>query len=225
MGLSFYDRPRIFEKGVNMGRYTGPVCRLCRREGMKLFLKGARCNMAKCPIEVGRAAPGMHGAKRSKPSDYAKQFREKQRLRRIYGLHEGQLRIYFERAAKSRGVTGEVLLQLLEMRLDNLVYRMGFQSSRNSARQFVLHRHIKVNGKIANIPSMILKPGDVVAVKESKRAQDAVKRCAEASDKSPENPWLTVDSENMKGEILHVPSREEISPIINEQLVVELLSK
>ena len=144
-----------------MGRYTGPACRLCRREGMKLFLKGDRCYMAKCPIETGRPAPGMHGQRRSKTSDYGVQLREKQKLRRMYGMQEGQFRLFFERALKSRGVTGEKLLQSLELRLDNVVYRLGFAPSRRAARQFVLHGHVAVNSRKATIPSMILKAGDV----------------------------------------------------------------
>ncbi len=192
---------------------------------MKLFLKGPRCNMAKCPIDLGRSPPGMHGARRSKPSDYSKQFREKQRLSRIYGIQDGQLRLFFGRAAKAKGVTGETLLQLLEMRLDNLVYRMGFQPSRRAARLFVLHRHIKVNGRSAYTASMVLKPGDVIEVKDSEKSHNSVKRCWESMDKQEEASWLNVDREKFRGEILHVPSREEIAPVVDEQLVVELLSK
>ena len=151
-----------------MGRYTGPACRLCRREGMKLFLKGDRCRMAKCPIETGRPAPGMHGARPSKKTDYCVQLREKQRLRRSYGLQEGQFKLFFERAASKRGVTGEMLLQLLEMRLDNLAFRLGFGASRRAARQLVLHGHLTVNGRRADVPSMTLKVGDKIEVKGRK---------------------------------------------------------
>ena len=140
-----------------MGRYLGPVCRLCRREGMKLFLKGDRCYMAKCPIEQQAPPPGMHGQRRSKTSDYGTQLREKQRLRRMYGLREEQFRFMFDRAIRARGVTGEKLLQMLELRLDNLVYRLGFAPSRRAARQFVTHGHVQVNKRKVSIPSMILK--------------------------------------------------------------------
>ena len=155
-----------------MGRYTGPACRLCRREGMKLFLKGDRCYMAKCPIETGRPAPGMHGQRRSKTSDYGVQLREKQKLRRMYGMQEGQFRLFFERALRSRGVTGEKLLQSLELRLDNVVYRLGFAPSRRAARQFVLHGHVAVNSRKATIPSMILKAGDVMQVRDRKQGRE-----------------------------------------------------
>lgn len=208
-----------------MGHYSGPVCRLCRREGMKLFLKGDRCNMAKCPIDTGRPAPGMHGAKRLKPSDYARQFREKQRLKRHFGLRDGQFRVFFHRALQRRGITGDYLLQMLEMRLDNLVYRLGFAPSRSASRQFVLHRHILVNGRNANIPSMILKAGDRVEVKDRKKSREAAKRCLEAMEGKPLSPWLGLDRKNFKGEILHIPTRDEIAPLVNEQLVVELCSK
>lgn len=150
-----------------MGRYTGPACRLCRREGQKLFLKGARCYMAKCPIEQGHSAPGQHGARRGrKMTEYGTQLRTKQRLRRQFGMQEGQFHRFFEEAYRREGVTGELLLQLLETRLDNLVYRMGFSSSRRAARQFVLHGHVAVNGRTASVPSMILGAGDVVEVRD-----------------------------------------------------------
>jgi small subunit ribosomal protein S4 len=208
-----------------MGRYTGPACRLCRREGMKLFLKGDRCRMAKCPIETGRSAPGMHGQRPAKKTDYGTQLREKQRLRRHSGLQEGQFRGFFQRALQRRGVTGEMLLQLLEMRLDNLVYRLGFSPSRRAARQLVLHSHVTVNGRRANVPSMVLKAGDHIEVKTRKRSQDYVKQALEAAQSRELSPWLAVDREAMRGEILRVPTREEIGPFVNEQLVVELYSK
>jgi len=208
-----------------MGRYIGPVCRLCRREGMKLFLKGDRCNMAKCPIDTGRPAPGMHGARRSKPSDYARQLREKQRLKRHFGLQDGQFSIFFRRALRRRGVTSDYLLQMLEMRLDNLVYRMGFAPSRRASRQFVLHRHVMVNGHCANVPSMILKAGDRVDIKDRKQSRDAAKKSLEANEGKTLSPWLALDRKNFRGEILHVPTRDEMTPLVNEQLVVELCSK
>lgn len=208
-----------------MGRYTGPVCKLCRREGMKLFLKGDRCYMAKCAVEQGRPAPGMHGMGRSKQSDYGVQLREKQRLRRTYGLHEGPFRRLFERAARRRGVTGEILLQLLEMRLDNLVYRLGFSGSRRAARQFVRHGHIEVNGRKVTIPSACLKVGDVVSVRKSKSSREVATPFSEAGESRGISPWLALDRKNFSGEIKHIPSREEIAPVVNEQLIVELYSK
>lgn len=208
-----------------MGRYHGPVCRLCRREGLKLFLKGDRCHMAKCPIDTGRPAPGMHGVRRSKASDYARQFREKQRLQRFYGLQDGQFRLLFKRAAQQRGITGETLLQMLELRLDNLVYRFGFCPSRRLARQFVRHRHLTVNGRRADVPSMILKPGDRVAVKDRKQSRALAKKWLEANEGKVLSPWLTVDRENCSAEVLRDPTRAEIGPFVDEQLVVELCSK
>lgn len=207
-----------------MGRYTGPACRLCRREGMKLFLKGDRCRMAKCAIETGRPAPGMHGARPSKKTDYCVQLREKQRLRRSYGLQEGQFKLFFERAASKRGVTGEMLLQLLEMRLDNLAYRLGFGASRRAARQLVLHGHFTVNGRRADVPSMTLKVGDKIEVKGRKQSQDAVKRILDAKGREV-SAWLTLDKEALKGEVIRIPTRDEIAPLVNEQLIVELYSK
>ncbi len=208
-----------------MGRYCGPVCRLCRREGMKLFLKGDRCNMAKCPIDTGRAAPGMHGARRSKTSDYCRQLREKQRLKRHFGLRDSQFSVVFERALQRRGITGDYLLQMLEMRLDNLVYRLGFAPSRRAARQFVLHRHLTVNGRNVDVPSMVLKPGDRLEVKERQKSRDAAKHWLDATEGKTLSPWLGLDRNNFKGEILHVPTREEMAPLVNEQLIVELCSK
>jgi len=208
-----------------MGRYTGPSCKLCRREGMKLFLKGDRCYMAKCAIEVGRPTPGMHGHRRSKTSDYGVQLREKQRLRRMYGLQEAQFRLFFDRAAQKKGRTGETLLQMLEMRLDNLVYRFGFASSRKSARQFVNHGHVLVNGRKSTIPSRILKAGDVVQVVDRPASREYVKPFMDAAESRGMAPWVALDKTQARGEILHVPSREEIQPIVNEQLIVELYSK
>lgn len=208
-----------------MGRYTGPSCKLCRREGMKLFLKGDRCHMAKCAVEVGRPTPGMHGQRRGKLSDYGMQLREKQRLRRQYGMQEGQFRRLFERAARGRGVTGDILLQLLEMRLDNMVYRMGFAPSRKAARLYVTHGHVAVNGRKSSIPAMTLKEGDVVSVSSRKASHDAAALHIETAESRGFVPWLRVDKKNLKGEILHTPSRDEINPTVNEQLVVELYSK
>lgn len=209
-----------------MGRYVGPVCRLCRREGAKLFLKGDRCGMAKCPIDTGRSKPGMHGAsRRQKLSDYGKQFREKQRLRRIYGLDDGQFRLFFERSRKGHGNTGEKLLQRLEMRLDNLVYRFGMAASRRAARQLVLHGHVLVLGRRVNIPSRVLRPGEFVEVAHSEQSRVLAKRSLDASESKTLVPWLAVDRANFRGEIHHLPTREEIGPEVDEQLVVELCSK
>lgn len=208
-----------------MGRYTGPACRLCRREGMKLFLKGDRCYMAKCPIETGRSAPGMHGQRRSKTSDYGIQLREKQKLRRMYGMQEGQFRLFFERALRSRGNTGEKLLQTLELRLDNVVYRLGFAPSRRAARQLVLHGHVAVNSRKATIASMILKTGDVVQVRDRKQGREYALKWMESAESRGRAAWLSLDKEQVRGEVLHVPTREEIAPVVREHLIVELYSK
>ena len=209
-----------------MGRYTGPACKRCRKEGMKLFLKGDRCYMAKCPIETGRPAPGMHGARRrSKLSDFGVQLREKQRLRRHYGMQEAQFRLFFERASRQQGVTGESLLQMLEMRLDNLVYRLGFAPSRRAARQFVRHNHVTLNGRKANVPSMIAGEGAVIEVKDSPKSRAAAAQSMEAAESRELAAWLSVDKQAFKGTVVRVPSRDEISPIVNEQLIVELYSK
>lgn len=208
-----------------MGRYTGPVCRLCRREGVKLFLKGDRCYMAKCPIETGRPAPGMHGARRSKLSDYGVQLREKQKLRRMYGLQEGQFRNFFKRALKARGVTGEKLLQSLELRLDNIVYRAGFAPSRRAARQFVLHGHVAVNGRKVDVPSAVLRAGDKVEVRERKQSREYAQRFLEVALSRGLPSWIAVDKENLRCEVLRVPTRDDIQPIVQENLIVELYSK
>ncbi len=209
-----------------MGRYTGPVCRMCRREGMKLFLKGARCYSAKCPIDQGQPPPGVHGLRRArKMSDYGTQLREKQRLRRQYGLQEGQFHRIFEEAIRRRGVTGETMLQLLEMRLDNLVYRLGFATSRALARQLVRHNHVQVNTRKANIPSMVLKPGDIIAVRERPKSRALATSAFESATHRQMPTWLKVDGKALTGEVLSIPTREEIAPSVNEQLVVELYSR
>jgi small subunit ribosomal protein S4 len=192
---------------------------------MKLFLKGDRCYMAKCPIEQGRPAPGMHGQRRSKMSDYGTQLREKQKLRRTYGMQETQFRLFFQRALKGHGVTGEKLLQLLELRLDNLVYRAGFAPSRRAARQFVLHGHITVNGHKASIPSMVLKAGDAFQVKNQEHSRNYSKQYVEQAESRGIVAWLSVDKNNFEGRVIHVPTRDEIAPTVNEQLIVELYSK
>jgi len=209
-----------------MGRYTGPLCRRCRAEGMKLFLKGTRCSMAKCPIETGRPAPGVHGQHRSKKlSDYGRQLREKQRLRSQFGMREGQFRLFFQRALKGRNVTGDVLLQLLETRLDNLVYRLGFATSRSSARQFVTHNHVTVNGRRAAVPSMVLKAGSIIEVRNRPKSREQAKKCLEAVTGREMPSWLRLDANNFSGELVRIPTREEIAPVVNEQLIVELYSK
>lgn len=209
-----------------MGRYIGPSCRKCRREGMKLFLKGTRCHMAKCAVETGRPPPGMHGQRRSrKQSDYAAQLREKQRLRLQYGLQEAQFRLSFDRVRRKKGVTGEMLLQLLESRLDNVVYRLGFAASRRAARQFVTHSHVLLDGRRASVPSMLVKPGAVVQVRSGKKSRELAARSLQLSEGRGVPRWMTLDVKNYQGTFDHTPSREEIAPNVNEQLVVELYSK
>ena len=208
-----------------MGRYTGASCRVCRREGQKLFLKGDRCYMAKCAIEQGHPAPGMHGMRRSKLSDYGVQLREKQKLRRMYGLQEEQFHFMFERAQRQRGITGEKLLQMLELRLDNLVYRFGFAPSRKAARQFVTHGHVTVNGRKADIPSMILKEGDKVQVRDRANSREYAGRWMDTAESRGISSWLTLNKAGFEGAVARVPTRDEIAPIVNEQLIVELYSK
>ncbi len=207
-----------------MARYTGPSCKLCRREGEKLYLKGEKCT-TKCPFENRSTAPGQHGAARKKVSEYGMQLREKQKARRYYGVLEGQFRKYYEMAEVKEGMTGENLLILLERRFDNFIYRMGMASSRKEARQLVLHAHFTVNGKKANIPSMLLKPGDVVAVKESSRSSEKIKALAEdmASHTAPK--WMELDVANMSAKMAQMPAREDIDFPFEEQLIVELYSK
>ena len=208
-----------------MGRYIGPACKRCRRQGIKLFLKGDRCYMAKCPIEQGHSIPGMHGGRRPRLKDYGIQLQEKQRLRNMYGMQEGQFRLFFQRALRTRGVTGEMLLQSLELRLDNIVYRMGLAPSRRAARQFVRHGHVRVNGAKVNIPSFRVKPGDVIQARDVKHSRDYSKAHLDAAESRGWPAWLKVDKAEHKAEVLHIPTREEIAPIVNEQLIVELYSK
>ena len=208
-----------------MGRYIGPACKRCRRQGIKLFLKGDRCYMAKCPIEQGASIPGPHGGRRPRLKDYGIQLQEKQRLRNMYGMQEGQFRLFFQRALRARGVTGELLLQALEMRLDNVVYRMGLAPSRRAARQFVLHGHVRVNGVKVNVPSYKVKPGETVQARDVKRSRDFSKTHLDAAESRGWPVWMTVDKAEFKAVIDHVPTREEIAPVVNEQLIVELYSK
>jgi len=209
-----------------MGRYVGPACKRCRRVGMKLFLKGDRCYMAKCPIEQGKLPPGQQSnRRRPRLKDYGIQLQEKQRLRNMYGMQEGQFRLFFHRALRARGVTGEILLQALEMRLDNIVYRMGLAPSRRAARQFVRHGHVRVNGIKVNIPSYKVKPGEVIQAREAKSSREGAKTHLEAAESRGWPAWLNVDKTEFKAVVDHVPTREEIAPVVNEQLIVELYSK
>ena len=209
-----------------MGRYTGPVCRQCRREGQKLFLKGARCYMTKCPIEQNAGVPGMHVARRAKKmSEYGSQLRQKQSLRRQYGMGELQFRRFFAEALRRKGVTGENLLQLLELRLDNVAYRLGIAPSRRAARPFVLHGHVLVNGRKAAVPSMVLKVGDVVTVKDAAKSKDAANRSVEAATGAQLPQWIAFDAPTLRAEVLAVPTREQIAPIVDEQAIVELYSR
>lgn len=207
-----------------MARYTGADCRLCRREGEKLFLKGDRCFSAKCPIVKRQSAPGIHGKRRRKPTPYSVQLREKQKTKRIYGLLEKQFHKYYLMAERMRGVTGENMLMLLESRLDNVVYRMGIGVSRDQSRQLVNHGHITVNGKRVNIPSYLVKVGDEIAVKENKKEKSFFKELKETKIKSSLN-WLEFDPKTLKGKIISMPTREDIDMNIAEHMIVELYSK
>ena len=206
-----------------MARYTDANCRLCRREGQKLFLKGDRCYSSKCALDRRGYAPGQHGQGRSKISDYGLQLREKQKAKRFYGLQETQFRNLFDKAARKSGITGENLLILLETRLDNVVFRLGFASSRKEARQLVNHGHFQVNGKKVNIPSFTVKPGDVIKVKEKSTNSPKFKEVKEMSITVPS--WVAVDVEKLEGKILSVPTRSEIDTPVAEHLIVELYSK
>ena len=206
-----------------MARYTDANCRLCRREGQKLFLKGDRCYSTKCAMERRGYAPGQHGQGRSKASDYALQLREKQKTKRFYGLQETQFRNLFDKADRKSGITGENLLIMLETRLDNVVFRLGFASSRKEARQLVNHGHFTVNGKKVNIPSYTVKPGDVIKVKEKSTNSPKFKEVKEMTITVPE--WVSVDVEKLEGKVLSVPTREQIDTPIAEHLIVELYSK
>lgn len=211
-----------------MGRHIGPVCVLCRREGEKLFLKGERCYTPKCAIERRNFAPGQHGPTpsfRRKTSEYAPQLREKQKARRTYGVFEKQFRRYFHEAEKAEGVTGAALLQLLETRFDNVVYRLGFGASRKQARQLIVHRHFRVNGKKANVPSYILKPGDEIAVDESSRKSPYFQQVAKENKRRAPVEWLELDAANFSAKVLSVPSRKQIDTALNEQLIVEFYSR
>ncbi len=207
-----------------MARYTGPVCRLCRREGCKLFLKGDRCFSEKCGFTKRPVAPGQHGQSRKKASEYGIQLREKQKVKRAYGMSEKQFRSYFELAAKQRGVTGAYMLMLLELRLDNVIYRMGVGDSRAQARQFVLHGHITVNGKKVDIPSYRVSVGDVIAVKAKSAGTERFKQIAEQAGK-PVPKWLSVAEGGLSASVVALPEREDMDLTIEEHLIVELYSR
>jgi small subunit ribosomal protein S4 len=211
-----------------MSRYTGPVCRLCRREGQKLFLKGTKCFTDKCPVERRAYAPGQHGqatARRRKASEYAHQLREKQKVKRIYGLSERPFRTLFEKASHLPGVTGENLLIGLESRLDNIIYRMGFASSRKEARQIVRHRHVEVNGRTVDIPSFQVEPGDEVRLRQKSKDILPVQASLASKTRPSKVGWLAVDEGSRTGRMVERPSRADIPMAVQEQLIVELYSK
>ena len=208
-----------------MARYTGPKCRLCRREGTKLFLRGDRCYTDKCAYERRPYAPGDHGRRRKKSSDYEIQLREKQKVKRLYGVLETQFRRYFEIAEAKKGVTGTNLLRLLELRLDNVVYRLGFANSRNQARQLVRHGHFMVNGRKVDIPSYQVRVNDVIEVKEKSRKLPVIQEAQEVVARRGIPSWLELDADNYRGVVKALPEREDITFPINENLIVELYSK
>jgi len=208
-----------------MARYTASVCRLCRREGAKLYLKGTRCYTKKCSFERRPSPPGQHAVRRRKVGEYGLQLREKQKVRRVYGVLERQFRNYYRVASTQSGVTGEALLRTLELRLDNVVFRMGFASSRAQARQLVGHRHFAVNGVPTNIPSFQLKPGDVIEVRESRRARDPFKTAKETLKNHQAPDWLSIDAAKLSGTVTDVPRRDQMPLDLNEQLVVEYYSR
>src|ERR671936_1341019 len=211
-----------------MARYTGPSCRQCRREGTKLFLKGTKCFTEKCPVERRPYAPGQHGqatARRRKSSEYSKQLREKQKVKRIYGVSEQQFRNTFERVNKLLGITGHNLLAALESRLDNIVYRMGFAPSRKAARQLIRHRHVEVTGRTVDVPSYLVKPGEEVRVRPKSREQASVLAAMDQASRGAPLSWIAVDRETFSGRMLERPGRHDIPIAAQEQLIVELYSK
>ncbi len=209
-----------------MARYTGAVCRLCRREGTKLFLKGTKCTSERCPIEKRNFAPGQHGKdRRAKIVGYGLQLHEKQKAKRIYFTLEGQFREYYEKASRAQGVTGELLIQQLERRLDNVAYRLGFASSRRQARQIVRHGHVTVNGRKVNIPSFQTNVGDEIALRDAAKKFAVVEQAVQFAQANPAPAWLEVNFENLSGRILSLPGRKDVNLPVNEQLIVELYSK
>lgn len=208
-----------------MARYTGPVCRLCRREGTKLYLKGDRCYSDKCAVDRRAYAPGQHGHSRKKVSEYGLQLREKQKARRVYGVLENQFRTYFYKADRQKGVTGENLLRLLERRLDNVIYRLGFAYSRSEARQLVRHGHFTVNGKKVNIPSYLVSIGDEIALKEADKNSAKFKEIAEVVEHKTSPAWLEKNAAELTGKVVAFPNREDIDMPLQEHLIVELYSR
>ncbi len=208
-----------------MARYTGPSCKLCRREGVKLFLKGDRCLSDKCAVSRRTTAPGQHGANRKKIEEYGLQLREKQKARRYYGVQEKQFKSYYVAADKKEGIAGENLLSILERRFDNVVYRMGLAFSRKEARQLVIHGHFRLNGKKANIPSILLKVGDVISLKEDSRSSEKFKTLIEAMQTKVTPKWLEVDKENATAKVIAIPQRDDVDFPFEEQLIIELYSK
>ena len=208
-----------------MARYTGAVCRLCRREGQKLFLKGERCYSDKCSVGIRAYAPGQHGQGRKKSSEYGLQLRAKQKARRFYGVQEGQFHHYFEIAERKQGITGDNLLKILESRLDNVVYRAGFASSRAEARQLVGHGHFEVNGKRVDIASYLLRAGDIVTLCEKARGSEKFKAVIEANSAKPVPEWMDLDRDNFSVKVVNLPERDQIDAPVEEQLIVEFYSK
>ncbi len=214
-----------------MSKYIGPVCRLCRREGEKLYLKGARCLSPKCAIEKRNFPPGQHGKegqfRRNRSSDYLMQLREKQKARRVYGVLEAQFQRYYKQALKSRGVTGQVLLQMLERRLDNVVYRMGFAVNRAQARNLVTHGHFNVNGRRTDVPSLLIEPGDVIDVRTGSQRRTYFQNLRQGEEGARSNipGWLNADKQSLSGKVARLPAREEIDANLNEQLIVEYYSR
>jgi small subunit ribosomal protein S4 len=209
-----------------MARYRDARCRLCRREGIRLYLKGERCYTEKCAIETRAYPPGEHGrGRRIRETSYGLQLREKQKAKRIYGVLERQFRRYFQMASRRKGRTGEALLQILESRLDNIVFRLAMATSRSQARQFVRHRHIMVNGRTVDIPSYLVKPGDVIAVRPNSKLREQIKQNMENRRRTEDQPWLEIMEKELAGKMLQIPSREEIRIPVNEQMIVELYSK
>lgn len=209
-----------------MARYTGANCKLCRRERTKLFLKGTKCFTDKCPIESRNYPPGQHGvSKRQRMTDYAVQLREKQKVRKAYGVLEGQFRRYFEEASKKSGITGDNLVKLLERRFDNTVYRLGLAPSRKAARQLIAHRHFTVNGRVVNIPSFLLKSGDSIQVRDKSKKLELIHDSMKRIKDNMIMPWLSLDKANMKGVFVKEPERSDVQFVANEQLIVELYSK
>ena len=208
-----------------MARYTGAVCKLCRREGKKLFLKGERCYTGKCAVERRAYAPGQHGQSRKKATEYGLQLRAKQQAKRYYGIQEGQFYKYFLMAERKQGVTGENLLRICESRLDNVVYLLGWANSRSEARQLVTHGHYKVNGKKVNVPSYLLKAGDEIAICDKSKESSKIKETVEANASRPVPQWLDLNAEALSGKVLALPTREQIMVPVEEHLIVELYSK